>query len=174
MTSQVLTPAQANFRLTLWNAEAESISASDVYLWLCEQGLPTEVGIRLKNLTDVTAKVADRVISIGKIVLLKIVEFVKAHPNLAIGIAVGAVIGALTSTIPFLGAYLAPIVTVISVTIGAIAGHRLDKTEQGQTVNTDTSLIAIGEDIIEIAKTFFNLLIDIFNTVFANQVLAQV
>lgn len=171
MNAQVLTPAQVDFKLTLLNAEAESVSSSDLYLWLTESGLPSEIAIRLKDLIDVTAKVADRVINIGKIVLIKIIEFIKAHPNLAIGIAVGAAIGALVSMIPFLGVYLAPIAMAISVTVGAIAGHRLDKIEQGKVVNTTDGLIAIGKDVIEIAKAFFKLLIDIFNTIFEQQLL---
>jgi hypothetical protein len=166
-----LSQAQADFRLTMLNAQSETVSGSDLYLWLCEQGLPSEVVVRLKDLIDVTTKVADRVINVGKIVIIKIIEFTKAHPNLAIGIAIGAVIGALVSAIPFLGVYLAPIATVIAVTIGAIAGHRLDKIENGQSINIDTDVFAIGQDIIEIAKLFFNLLIDIFNTVFGNEVL---
>lgn len=171
MTAQNLTPVQANFKLMLLNAEAESISSSDFYLWLSETGLPDEVIIRLKNLVDVTERVADRVISIGKIVLMKIIEFIKAHPNLAVGVAVGAAVGALVSTIPFLGVYLAPIATAIAITIGAIAGHRLDKIEAGQTINTSVDAIAIGKDVIEVAKLFFNLLIDIFNTVFDKHLL---
>ena len=31
MNAQVLTPAKANLKLTLWNAEAESTSSSDLY-----------------------------------------------------------------------------------------------------------------------------------------------
>ena len=166
MTAHNLTPTQANFKLMLLNAEAESISSSDFYLWLSETGLPDEVIIRLKNLVDVTERVADRVISIGKIVLMKIIEFIKAHPNLAVGVAVGAAVGVLVSTIPFLGVYLAPIATAIAITIGAIAGHRLDKIEAGQTINVSVDAIAVGKDVIEVAKLFFVLLIDIFNAVF--------
>ena len=141
-------------------------------MWLIDSGLSSEVAIRLKNFADVTENVTDHAISIGKIVLLKIVDFIKLHPNLAIGIAVGAAIGALVSLIPFLGVYLAPVVASISATIGAIAGHRIDKIEQGQTVNTSTDIIAIGQDAIEIAKEFFKLLAEIFNAVFNEQVLS--
>ena len=117
MNAQVITPAHADLELTLLNADAESIPSSDLYVWLRESGLPSEVAIRLHSLVDTSAKVGGRVISIGKIILIKIIEFVKAHPNMAIGIAVGAAIGALVSMIPFLGVYLAPIVTVISTVI---------------------------------------------------------
>ncbi len=174
MTTSILSSAQADFEVTLLNADAESVSSSDFYLWLRESGLPSELAIRLKNFVDTTAMIGNRIISIGKIILMKIIEFVKAHPNMAIGIAVGAAIGALVSMIPFLGVYLAPIVTVISTSIGAIAGHRLDKLEKGQIVNTEVNLVAITQDIIEIAKMFFELLIDIFNTLFDEKVLQGV
>jgi ElaB/YqjD/DUF883 family membrane-anchored ribosome-binding protein len=174
MSAHVLTPAQANLDLTLWNAEAESVSSSDLYLWLRESGLPSEIAIRLQSLADAVTEVGSRVISIGKIILIKIIEFVKAHPNLATGIAVGAAIGAMVSMIPFLGTYLAPIAIAITTSIGAIAGHRIDKLESGQAVNTSADLIAIGQDVIEIAKEFFKLLFDIFNTIFSEQVLQGV
>ena len=173
MNAQVLTPAKANFTMTLWNAEAEAASSSDLYMLLIESGLSSEVAIRLKDLVEVTEKVADRVISIGKIILFKIVEFIKAHPNLAIGIAVGAAIGALVYMIPFFGAFLAPIAMAISAGIGAVAGHRLDKMQRGEVVNISDDFIAIGQDVIEIAKEFFRLLADIFNAVFDEQLLVR-
>lgn len=174
MTTSVLSSAQADFEVTLLNADAESVSSSDFYLWLRESGLPSEVVIRLKNFVDTTAMIGNRLISIGKIILMKIIEFVRAHPNMVIGIAVGAAIGALVSMMPFLGIYLAPIVTVISTSVGAIAGHRLDKLENGQVVNTEVNLVAITQDVIEIAKMFFKLLIDIFNTLFGEKLLQGV
>ncbi len=170
MNVNPLTPAQANLELTLLNAEAESVASSDFFIWLSESGLPHEVAIRLKNLVDIVERNGNRIISIGKIILIKIMEFVKVHPNLAIGIAVGAAIGALIFMVPFLGSYLAPTAILLGVSIGAIAGHRLDKIEQEHAVNTNMDPIAIGQDVIEIAKEFFKLLIDIFNTVFDTQV----
>ena len=174
MNDKAFSPAQADLEITLMDASAECVSSSDLYLWLRECGLPSEVAIRLHNLVDTTAKVGDRIIGIGKIIVIKIVEFVKAHPSLALGIAVGAAIGALVSAVPFLGVYLAPIAMAISTTIGAIAGHRLDKIEKGQSVVTGVDLISIGQDVIEIAKEFFQLLIDVFNAVFDEQVLQRV
>ncbi len=166
MNAHVLTPALANLELTLLNAEAESASSSDFYLWLSESGLPSEVVIRLKTLVDFVKETGNKTISIGKIILLKIIEFVKAHPNLAIGIAVGAAIGALVNMVPFLGTYLAPTAILLGISIGAIAGYRLDKIENEQSVDAEANTVAIGQDVIEIAKEFFKLLIDIFNTVF--------
>lgn len=161
MAANVLTPAQANLELAILNAEAESMSSSDFYAWLKGLGLPDEAAVRLKGIAEVTAEVGKRVINVGKMILMKIIEFVKAHPNMAIGIAIGAAIGALVGLIPWIGPYLAPIATLIGVTVGALAGHRMDKTASG--LPNQTGLVALGQDVIEIAKTFFKLLIDIFN-----------
>jgi hypothetical protein len=64
----------------------------------------------LHELITFTKKVAGKVFAVGKIVLLKILEFVKAHPFLVVGAGIGAVIGVaiagLITSIPFLGASL--------------------------------------------------------------------
>ena len=135
------------------------MSSSDFYAWLKERGLPDEAAIRLKTVAEITAEVGKRVINVGKMILIRIMEFVKAHPNLAIGIAIGAAIGAMVNAIPWIGPFLAPIVTLIGVTVGAIAGHRLDKADAGTPQNS--GLVAIGQDIIEIATAFFKLFMDI-------------
>lgn len=166
LNTQVISPAQANIELSLWNAEAEAMSSSDFYLWLSESGLPSEFAIRLKALADETIKVVDRVISIGKIILMKIIEFVKAHPNLAIGVAIGAAIGFLVSMVPFLGPILAPIVAAAGIVIGAIAGNGLDMKAAGIAITNQGETVAIGQNIIEIVQIFFALMADIFNIVF--------
>ena len=171
MVDIVLTHAQANFEQTILNAEADTVSSSDIYAWLRESGLPSEAAIRLKRLIEVTTEINGRIIRVGKIILIKIIEFVKAHPNLAVGIAIGAAIGALVSMIPFIGAFLVPIATVIGVTIGVLRGHRLDKSANGQ--DQKSGLIAVTQDLIEIAKVFFRLLSDIFNTTLSGQVLTE-
>ncbi len=174
MNEHVLKSAQANIDLAIWNSEAESVKSRDLYLWLRESGLPHEVAFQLKKLVYRTRIVADHIISIGKIILIKIIEFIKAHPNLTIGIALGAAIGALVNMIPFLGSFLSPIAMALGVSIGVVAGHQLDKLKKGQTANAGGNLITISQDLIEIAKEFFKLLIDIFNAVFDKPVLKEV
>lgn len=99
--------------------------------------------------------------------MIKIVDFVKAHPNLAIGIAVGAAIGAVTGMIPFLGTLLAPITALLGAGIGAAAGYRLDRQEQGDLAVHQSQVLLIAEDIIQIAREFFTLFAEIFNSIFA-------
>jgi hypothetical protein len=168
--SSALSLPQANLKMALWQVDADAMSSSDLYVWLNDIGLPHEVSIRLHELATYTKKAGNKVLPIGKILLIKIIEFVKAHPHLAIGVAVGAAVGILVNRIPFVGPLLAPLATALGITIGAIAGHRLDKRTQGKEVSE--GIIGIAQDIIEIAKAFFQLLIDVFNTIFCNVITA--
>ncbi|WP_198805757.1 hypothetical protein [Leptolyngbya sp. BL0902] len=168
MSSQDLSTAQANLKLAIWNAEANSVTSSELYVQIQELGLPEEVVSRLHELVSFTQRVAGKVCSIGKIVLLKILDFVKAHPFLIAGAGIGAVIGAaiagLITSIPFLGQILAPVAAILGITIaavGAVVGHRLDKQFQG-----------VGEDIVEIAQQFFSLLANVMNMIFRDIITA--
>ena len=159
---QELSTAQANLKLAIWNAEAESVKSGDLYIELQTLGLPEEVVSRLHQIFTYTKKVASKVFSVGKIVLVKIIEFVKAHPFLVIGFGIGAVVGSaiasLVISIPFIGQLLTPVAVMLGVSIsvvGAVVGHRLDKQFQN-----------VGEDVVEIAQAFFALLTDVFGTVF--------
>ena len=167
MTGQIVSTAQANLKMALWQVDADSMSSSELYAWLVDSGLPHEVTIRLHELASYTKKSGNKVLAVGKIILIKIIEFIKAHPNLAMGVALGAAVGLLVNSVPVLGSVLAPLATVLGITIGAIAGHRLDK---GKEVNE--GIIGVAQDIIEIAREFFKLLIDVFNAIFRNIITA--
>ena len=174
MTADAQTPAQATMELMLLSAEAEAISSSDWYAWPRERGLPEEAAIRLKDLSELTVEIGGRVVSLGKIILIKIIEFVKAHPNLATGIAIGAAIAALVSMIPYLGPVLWPIAAIVGVSLGAVAGHRLDMASNGKPGHGNVNLITLSQDVIDIAKAFFQLLIDIITTVLDGKTLKRI
>lgn len=168
MNNQSLSTGQANFKLALWNAEADSKKSSEVYTQLQDLGLPEEFTSRLHELVTFTKKVAGKIFAVGKIVLLKIIEFVKAHPFLVVGAGVGAVIGVaiagLITSIPFLGQVLVPVATALGITVtvmGAVLGHKLDK-----------QFPDLGEDVAEIIQGFFSLFADVFNTVFRDVITA--
>ncbi|AFZ18286.1 hypothetical protein [Allocoleopsis franciscana] len=168
MTGQIVSTAQANLKMALWQVDADSMTSNDLYAWLVDSGLPHEVTIRLHELANYTKKSGSKVLAVGKIVLIKILEFVKAHPFLVMGAGISAVVGAavasLITAVPLLGQLLAPVAMALGITItaiGAVAGHRMDKCFQG-----------VGEDIFEIAQEFFKLLSDVFNTVFRNVITA--
>lgn len=170
MAEQALSLAQGNLKLSLWQVEANSISSSELYVFLNDLGLPHEITIRLHELATYTKKVSNKVIHVGKILLVKIIEFIKAHPYLATGVAIGAAVGYLVNCIPFLGSILAPLATALGIVVFGIAGHRLDKRAQGKEVQS--GIFGIAEDVIEVAVAFFKLLADVFNTVFCNVITA--
>lgn len=165
MTAITLSSATARLELAVLNAEAEAITTSDLYAWLRESGLPSEVAIRLTDLVDTVQDIGDQVISIGKIVILKIIEFCKAHPNLSAGIAVGAAVSAIVLLIPILGSFLAPIALALGVTLGAVAGHRLDRVSRGELDLGKSEFMIVTESLIEIAREFFKLFAETINAV---------
>ncbi|MDR3299438.1 MAG: hypothetical protein LBU43_05430 [Candidatus Accumulibacter sp.] len=120
--------------------------------------LPREAAIRLEALAEVSRKIGGKVVAIGKIIVLKLLEFVRQNSGLAIGVALGAALSVLIAGIPFLGPLLAPVALAFGVTVGAIAGHRVDKGATGPV-----GIIGIAQEIIEIAQAFFALPIAIFH-----------
>ncbi len=162
--AQNLTPANAELEFVLLSAEADSFSDTDFYAWLSENGLPSELAIRLKILVDATAEIGSRTINIGRLIIVKLIEFVKAHQNLAIGVAIGAAVTALVSGIPFLGPFLAPVAAAIGISIGAIAGHRKDMESSGVSHSSQGPL-AVTQDVIEIAKAFLKLFVELFQII---------
>ncbi|MBD0263619.1 MAG: hypothetical protein ICV78_13110 [Tolypothrix sp. Co-bin9] len=166
MTKQILYPAQANLKMSLWQANADSMSSSDLYVWLNDSGLPTEVTIRLHELASYTKKSGNKVYAVGKIILIKIIEFVKAHPHLTVGVAVGASVGFLINQIPVIGQFLAPLAAALGIVIFGVAGHRVDKRSEGKEVHG--GIMGFAEDIVEIVKAFFDLIVDVFNIILEN------
>ena len=164
MTTIEMTRAQASLELALWQADAEAMSSSDIYLWLRESGLPPEVAIRMKELINLTARIGTKTITLGKIVLVKIIAFIKRNQNLAVGMALGAAISSLVAAIPVFGQFLAPIALPLGVIIGAIAGHRIDQAN-GSRISGETGLVAIAQDVIEIAREFFETFVEIIRAV---------
>ncbi len=168
MTSQTLSLPQANLKISLWQVDADSINSSELYVWLNNLGLPSEASMRLRELDTYTKRLRDKIIPVGKIILLKIIEFVKAHPNLSKGIAIGAAVGFLVNSIPFIGPLLAPLAGALGIVVFGIAGHRLDKSTRGKGIQN--GILGIAQDVIEITSDFFKLVVEVFNAVF-NQVI---
>ena len=161
MPAENLSKAQANLKAALWEIDANKYESHELFMDLLELELPKEVASRLHDLMMKTAYAAGKTVHIGKIILIKILEFVKAHPFLIAGLGVGAVIGsaitALVTGIPFIGSLLAPIAAALGITItvaGAVMGHSLDKVLPG-----------VGQSVAEIAQAFFKLVTEVFNLV---------
>ena len=159
MSKQVveqLSPEQGLFELTLMNGETKDYDFDTMVVDAINRGLPPEVITRLKELWEKTKVVAGEVISVGKIIVQQILEFIKSNPKLSIGMAIGAAVAVLISGIPVLGPLLAPIAAAVSIVYFGSVGALMDK---GKNPGS------ISEGAIELATKFFELLKSIFNAV---------
>lgn len=132
----------------------KNVDRSKMRAWLLKKGLPIEVVTRLDDMWDDTKVIAGRVITVGKIIFCRILEFIKTYPHAAIGALIGAAVGALMNGVPLLGPWLAPVSTSLGAVIGAVGGAQLD-TGKGDL-----------QSVIIVAKDFFMMVIDIFNAIF--------
>ncbi|MNT27814.1 hypothetical protein D3C72_1634580 [compost metagenome] len=150
---QVLSKEQGVFELTLLNAELSRDQFDDFVVMGVSRGIPVEIMTRLQGMWNLTKEIAGEVVAIGKIVVRKIFEFLKANPNLSIGIALGAAVGALISGIPFIGPLLAPLSAGLSMLYGAAVGSTLDQGVQSNDPFVAATLLA---------RKFFELIQSIF------------
>lgn len=160
--------AKAKMDLLMLHSKAENFSVIDFVTELINKGLPNEIVTRLQLLANQVKYIGEQSINIGKIILMKLWEFINENPNLAIGFAIGlglsVLSGMLLSIIPLIGTWLAgviaPIVAIITIPVGTLKGQRLDKIAKGEPVSD-----SILEDLITITKKFWALIVDIFTAV---------
>jgi len=145
---------QAMLEFTLLNAETTGQSFDDVVLEGLQRGLPPELLTRMKSLWEMTKQIGGEVIDVGKIIVMKIIEFLKANPKLAASLAIGAAVYLLAHAIPVIGPLLAPLLAAVAAIYA---------------FGTLSSL----DDVINLAKEFFALLVEIFNTVANRWAIAQ-
>jgi hypothetical protein len=154
--SVVLKPAQGMFELSLMNAEASSTQFDDVVVEALNRGIPPELVTRFEDIWEKTKEIGGEIVTIGKIIVWQIIEFLKKNPKLSIGLALGAAVGALIGGIPIMGPLLQPLATWITTIYGAGVGAAMQK---GYT--SDSPLSAA----IALAEVFFELLVAIMNSV---------
>ena len=151
-----LSPEQSMFELSLINGEISEDNFDDFVIESIGKGIPVEIITRLRSLWDVTKYVAGEIIAIGKIIVQKILEFLKANPKLTIGLAIGAATAALIAGTPITGPLIAPLSTTISTLYGAGIGAAMEK---GDFSGSPYSAA------IELASKFFELFISLLNAV---------
>lgn len=153
----MISPAEANLELAVLDAKAQELDRLDVFTRFTNAGLPPEIVLRLEELWEKTKVVGEKIVHIGKIIILEIIRFIEENPNLAIGVALGASVGALVSLVPYLGPALSPLSIAIGVAFGGVAGSRLDR---GQKAGK--GVVGISQEVIILAKKFFELFAAIF------------
>ena len=136
----------AMLEMTLLSAETTDTSFEDVVVESVSKGIPLEILTRLKDLWEKKQVIGDEIIYVGKIVVLKIVEFLKSHPKLTASLAISAAVYYLSHAIPYLGPVLAPV-------LAAIAGL------------ASLVLTSSFDECVQMARDFFATLVSIFNAV---------
>lgn len=81
---------------------------------------------KLKTLAQAMLRVGEHVVFIGRKILDFVLQLVKSYPNLAIGLALGAVFGSLIATIPFIGWIIGGLAKVFLPLIGGYLGFKED------------------------------------------------
>jgi len=164
--------------LMTMESQAKQKTALDFFNEFTNMGLSQETVTAFKEISMKTAKdVAGKTIEIGKIIVMKIIEFIKENPELTVGMAIGGAIGALAAFIPFIGPFIAPLSVGLGITAGAIIGNHVSDVK-----SVDEGIDKVGEladspittslkNAKDIAIKFFKLLKDIFMAIFKPEVL---
>ena len=152
--------------LMTMESQAKQTTALDIFNELTSKGLSQEAVTALKELSLKTAKdIAGKTIEIGKIILVKILDFIKENP----GLAIGAAIGAISFFVPFIGAFIGPLGVALGAAIGGAIGNRMQNTKEGKL--NSGGLTGEIENAMDIAKKFFNLMKEIFLAIFKPEAL---
>jgi len=149
-----LSTAEANLELAILESNAREIDRVDVLTRFTNVGLPQEVVQRLRELWDAREEITGRVVHSGRIALAEIIRFIDENPNLVIGVALGAAVTSLVSFIPVLG----PLALALGIVIGGLAGQKLDAGQK-----PGPGVVGITQELILLARKFFELLISVFN-----------
>lgn len=165
MAEVIVLTAPQKMALMTMESQAKQKTSLDFFNEFTNMGLSQEAVTALKEISIKTAKdIAGKTIEIGKIIVMKILDFVKENPGMFIGAAIGGAIGALSLFIPFIGAMIAPYGATLGAAIGVLVGNQMQNTKEGKL--NSGGLTADIENAIDIAKKFFNLLKDIFMAIF--------
>jgi hypothetical protein len=126
---------------------------------LFEFCLPAEFVTRLEEIWKKTKEVAGEIVQIGKIIVGKIFDFIRANQNLALGVAIGAAISAIVGMVPFLGFILGPLAGLATVPAGIYFGIKIDAKQKN---------VGFDEQLFTVARQFFNIFAEIFNALKAH------
>jgi hypothetical protein len=182
MESSPLNPSQARLKLAILNKQAEAKNSWEFYSEMRTLRLPDEVIEILQKVLKVTSKVAGTVISIGKIIVIKLIEYVVKHPlqvaGLAVGLgatyALGVALSGLFALVPTLPHWMGvgPLLTklamiipnlckivfvpamILSPVVGCVAGEIFDK-----------KYPEVSESLQKIARDFFDFFAQIMNSI---------
>jgi hypothetical protein len=159
--------AEAAFRLSLHETEAMHTTKEEVFGRLLSWNLHPEIVFRLERVWEYTRRVGKRLLHIGQMVVIRIIDFVEAHPHLSVGVALGAALAALTALVPLLGPVLSPVATIVGAILGAAVGYELDAEEKGISSSWRSGVARTIESLVKVAMEFFKLSVELIHIAFS-------
>lgn len=142
-----LTEEQAMLELSMLNAERANIEFDEIVVEGLKRGIPAEILTRLQQIWDATQEIAGEVVAIGKIIVIEIMNFLKANLTIAAGIAIGAAVSSLLLMIPFIGPLLLPLTTLLATLYGGV-GAAMQKGDY--SASPLTAAIALADKFFEV------------------------
>ncbi len=97
-----VTSEEARLDISILNGEVKYSSFTDIFIELSGKGLPTEIITRIESIWNKTKIIAGEMIQIGKIIVIKIIEFMRANSGLVLGLVMGVAISTLIGMTPFI------------------------------------------------------------------------
>jgi hypothetical protein len=143
-----LSSEQALFELSMLNAERLHSVFDDVVVEGLSRGVPPEILTRLKDIWEATQNIGGEIIAIGKIIVIEIINFLKANLTIVAGIAIAAAVSSLVLMIPFIGPLLHPLITLLATLYGAGIGAAMQKGNHSSSPLT--AAIALADKFFEL------------------------
>jgi hypothetical protein len=142
-----MSAARGHIELVLLSSRTEEMDKDVQFLRLTNRGLPRELVSRLDDLWDMTRACGGYVIRVGRIIVVKVFEFVDLHSEANVGMSISAAVRAFSEMVPILGPTLEPVTAVV-------AAHRFGGCFDG----TDYE-----EKLYQSARGFIKLTAQVFN-----------
>ncbi len=159
----------ATFEVLLLEIEAAGLDKTEAMAFLSNHGAPLEIVMRMDTFWDQAAMVGNQILHTGRIVTMKLIQFISENPNMAAGLALGLSLGMLSASIPFIGHLIAPMATIAFSTIGALKGCRLDRIMRGEYAGDN-----LIEEAIIATRQFWALFCEIFGIAIIKPIERQV
>jgi hypothetical protein len=126
------------------------ISSSKLKSRIDKLKISAEGKLYLLSIAEVSLRIGDTILSIGRKTVELIIHFCKTYPNTAVGLVVGATAGLIISSIPVIGWLLGWLVMPLLAVLGIGVGFWMDWKEK----NVKAS---IKNDAMELFGTLKNL-----------------
>lgn len=112
----------------------------------------------LEIIHNLSIKVCNETVKIGRILITKVVDFINENPKMVIGGLIGCAVALVVGVIPIIGTLIAPFIPFIGASLGAY----LDKMDRGDRI-PEGGLLIFLEGASETVKRFFKLVNEIIS-----------